>query len=213
MSLTTTTLSSAVTATDRQIVVASATGFAAGNRILVDQEVMRVSKAYSSGTTILLDGRGLDGTVVGAHVTTANVTTGTSQDFASAGPQTPVTYAIAGRVRTLTSYSASGAITLPTAGTDAVAIIDGTTGVDMTVAAPTKDMDGSILWVSTNGAATTSTVTFTGGLNGAGTSYDKITFNTSAPVCVQAMAVNGNWMSIIAPAMGGTVTNLIGTIG
>lgn len=212
MSFTTTTLSAALAATDTTMKVTSATGFAAGQLCKVDQEFVRVSKTYSTGTSIPLDGRGLNGTTVVAHVSGANATTtAVVTDWANAAPQGGVAYPITSPGRTLTTYSAAGAISLPTPGNDAVAVITG--GVDYTVAAPTKDMDGCLLYILSNAAATTNTVTFTGGLSGAGTSYDKVTFNTTAPVLLVAMAVNGLWLTPCAPAMGGTVTNLIGTIG
>jgi len=47
MAKTTTTLSSAVTANDTSIVVASATGFTAGNVVVIDQEVMKVTQPYT----------------------------------------------------------------------------------------------------------------------------------------------------------------------
>ena len=58
MAFATTTLSSAVGTSDISIVVASATSFAAGRLLIVDQELMQVTQAYSSGTTIpVLRGR------------------------------------------------------------------------------------------------------------------------------------------------------------
>lgn len=211
MALTTTTLSSACAATDLSIVVASATGFAAGSTVLMDQEICKVAQSYSTGTTIPLR-RGLNGTVVQAHPKTANVTVGLATDFANPAAQTSVTYPIAGKARTLTSYSASGAIALPTGGTDAIAVINGTSALAMTIAAPTKDLDGSLLFVVSNGAAN-HTIQFTGGLSGAGTSYDVITVNSTAPIACVALACNGLWMSLIATPMAGTVTNITGTIG
>jgi hypothetical protein len=74
VSLTTTTLSSAVAVTDNSIVVGSATGFSANNYILVDQEVMRVVQTYVSGTTIGVL-RGQNGSATAAHVSSANVVT------------------------------------------------------------------------------------------------------------------------------------------
>lgn len=50
--ITPTTLSAALTATGTNIVVASATGFVKGYTVVIDSEVMNVSSAYVSGTTI-----------------------------------------------------------------------------------------------------------------------------------------------------------------
>ncbi|MDQ1255775.1 MAG: hypothetical protein QG656_369 [Candidatus Hydrogenedentes bacterium] len=210
MALTTTTLSSACAATDTSIVVTSATGFAARSIVLIDQEQFQVANSYTSGTTIpVLRGQG--GTSVKAHVSGANVTVGTGSDFANPASQEVVGFPIAGRARTLTSYSAAGAITLPTPGNDAVAVLNGTSVLAMTVAAPTKDMDGSVLTIVGNGAAA-HTITFTGGLSGASTSYDVLTVNASAPIATSVMACNGLWISFVQVPMAGTVTNITGTI-
>src|SRR5690348_2175462 len=102
MALVRTTLSSACAAGDTSLVVASATGFAAGYLVRVDQEVMRVAGNYTSGTTIPVI-RGQQGTVVNAHVSGAGVVAGIASDWASSqAPQTVVQYPIAGRARTLT---------------------------------------------------------------------------------------------------------------
>jgi hypothetical protein len=73
-------------------------------------------------------------------------------------------------------------------------------------------MDGTILWIASNGAAA-HTVTFTGGLSGASTSYDVITVNSGAPVLLGPfMAINALWQCAVAVPMAGTVTNLTATV-
>lgn len=206
MAFTTTTLASAMAAGDTAMVVTSATGFAAGNKVLIDQEMFQVVNSYVSGTTIPVI-RGQEGTAATAHAASANVTTGLGSDFANPGAQTPVTYAIAGKVRTVTSYSASGAIALPTAGTDAVAILNGTSALAMTLANPTKDMDGSILYIAGNGKSA-STVTYTAGFGNAGSSYDVLTAQTAGQVGITLMAVNAIWVVIGGPPITGTTTAL-----
>ena len=212
MALTTTTLSGAITASAQSLVVASATGLVANDFLIIDQEIMRVGKSYVSGTTVPIAGRGLNGTQAAAHVTGANLTHGEASEFANAAPQAAVGYPLAGRARQLTSYSASGAITLPTPGADGVAIINGTSILAMTIAAPSKDMDGCLLYVASNGAAA-HTVQYTGGLSGAGSSYDLLTVNAGAPVLFVTMAVNGTWIVPVTVAMTGTLTNLIAALG
>lgn len=209
--LVTTTLASAMGAQDTSCVITSATSFAAGNLIMIDQEFVQVAKSYVSGTTIPLSGRGLNGTFAAAHPSGANAVTGAPNDFSNPAATTVAAYPLAGRRRKLISYSAAGAITLPASGDDMIAVINGTSALAMTIAAPTKDNDGSILFVVGNGAAN-HTVTFTGGLSGAGSSYDVITVNSTAPICVQAMAINGLWTSMVATPMAGTVTNITGTV-
>lgn len=211
MAFTTTTLSAAVATTDKVLQVTSATGFAAGNLVKIDEEFFKVTTGYVSGTTIPVT-RGLNGSAVVAHVSGANAVTGLASDFATPNSTVSTAYALAGRRRKVIAYGASGAITLPTAGEDVLAILDGTSALAMTIAAPTKDLDGSILMIAGNGVAN-HTIQFTGGLSGAGTSYDVITVNSSAPIAVQAIAINGLWTSFVATPMAGTVTNITGTIG
>lgn len=82
-----TTLSAAIGATDSNIVVASATGFAAGNVVVVDfSEAMTVKKSYVSGTTIPVSRSGYGGTPVIAHPSSAVVVTGIPGRFASESP-------------------------------------------------------------------------------------------------------------------------------
>lgn len=209
MALATTTLSSACTQLDTNIVVASATSVAAGRVVLVDQELMQVAQSYVSGTTVPVL-RGRDGSAQVAHKATANVTHGLASDFANPGAQAEATY-LTQRPTLIQSYSATGTMTLPPAGCDLRVILNGTSVITLTVPVPTKDMDGCLLTITQNGAAAHAT-TFTGGLSGAGTSYDVVTTNATAPTSLQAIACNGLWNAICAPAMGGTVTNIIGSV-
>ena len=204
MALATTTLSSAATATDKSIVVASATSVAAGRLIRVDNEVMQVVQSYVSGTTVGVL-RGRDGTAAVAHVVTADVVHGTAADFAVPGFGSTVGYPEAGRSRRVRSYSATGAITLPSAGTDEVAILNGTVALAMTLADPTGDMDGTILYIVGNGkAAHTVTVTNGFGLGGAG--YDVVTFEANGLQGIQAMAMKTGW--VVLSTMTGTLTRV-----
>lgn len=75
MAYTRTTLSAAVSATDTSILVASATSFAAGNRLIIDQEEMVIAKGYASGTTVPVQ-RGQNGTATKAHASGAGVAQG-----------------------------------------------------------------------------------------------------------------------------------------
>lgn len=207
MALATTTLSSAVAVTDNSIVVASATSVAAGRLIIIDQEVMKVAQNYTSGTTVPVL-RGQDGTVCGAHKVTANVTHGLASDFSNASAQTATTYPNQ-RAVIVTSVSATSTLAAPAAGSDMRVVLNGTSVITLTVAVPTKDMDGTILTFVSNGAAA-HVVTFTGGLAGAGSSYDTWTVNATAPAAMQVIAANGLWM-VIGPCAG-TLTNIVGTI-
>ena len=90
-------------------------------------------------------------------------------------------------------------------------ILNGTSVITLTIPVPTKDMDGCLLTIVGNGAAA-HILTFTGGLSGAGASYDVVTVNATAPIAMQAMACNGLWMSFTAVPIAGTVTNITGTV-
>ena len=215
MAFTTTTLSAAMAITDTQIKVTSATGFAANQYVKIDEEFMKIVSSYVSGTTIPVI-RGQNGSVVIAHATSTNVVTDAisqtaSSDWGNPNSTVITAYALSARRRKIVAYGAAGAISLPLAGEDIIAVINGTSALAMTVAAPTKDIDGSILYIAGNGAAN-HTITFTGGLSGAGTSYDVITVNSTAPIVVMAMAINGLWNSMVATPMAGTVTNITGTV-
>jgi hypothetical protein len=210
MALVTTTLSTAVAVADTTIVVASATSVSAGRLILIDQEMMKVIQSYVSGTTVGVL-RGLDGSATVAHKVTANVTHGAATDFSTPASQEVVTYA-ASRAVVVQSITATSSLTLPAAGTDLRVILNGTSAITLTVPVPTKDMDGATLMIIGNGAAA-HVLTFTGGLSGAGSSYDVVTVNSTAPIAMQCVACNGLWNAFAAIPIAGTVTNVTGTIG
>lgn len=200
MALTTTTNSAAIAADDNSITVASATGFAAGKLLWVNGERMKVAKNYSTGTTIPVT-RGLDGTYRQAHSVTSNVSVGDASDFSGAAPQQHMAYPIAARARERKAYTASGAITLPTPGNDMVALLNGTSALAMTLANPTKDMDGDKLYVIGNGKAA-HTITYTAGLGNGGSGLDVGTFDTGAQCCEVFMAANGIWVPCPSPRAG-----------
>lgn len=190
MAATTTTLASAVAVTDNSIVVTSATGFAANSSIIVDGENMRVASYYVSGTTIPVT-RGRDSTATKAHVSGANVTVELGSDLAGPPPAVIPQWPNV-RGRQTVSYSAAGAIALPPQGSDMVAIVNGTSALAMTLANPTKDMDGTFLWVASNGKAA-HTVTYSAGLGNAGAGYTVATYTTGAQQTLMLLANNGIW--------------------
>jgi len=203
MALVRTTASTAIAATDKSITVASATGFAAGYFVRMDEEIAKVAASYTSGTIIPLI-RGIDGTRVVAHAITCSVVCGTGADWSNPEAQTVDSFLIAGRARSVTSYTADGAITHPVAGSDAVAILNGTTQWDMTLAVPGKDLDGSVLIIVGNGKAA-HTVTVTGGIGAASTGYTVLTFDTGGQCAVQLIAANEVWVPLPSP-LSGTLT-------
>ncbi len=206
MAKTTTTNSAAIGITDREITVASATGFAAGGFVKVNAECMQVQKGYVSGLVIPVM-RGIEGTPALAHAVTSNVTVGLASDFVpTPAPGEAVNYPMI-RSRQIASYNAAGAIAHPAAGNDAVAIINGTTARALTLAAPAKDQDGDVLTVIGNGKAA-HTITVAGGLGAASTGYTVATFIVGSQQSLQVMACNGAWVPLPG-AMSGTLTNLL----
>lgn len=213
MALVRTTLSSACAATDSSIKVASATSIAPGVQIRIDDETMYVTKAYVLASTTVPVVRGRNGTQSAAHPVTAGVVHGLPSDseWSVQSADVPVQYPLAGRARRTASYSATGTITLPLPGEDLLVIINGTSVCNMTVPVPGKAIEGSELIIASNGAAA-HTITFTGGLSGAGTSYDVVTINASAPVAQKFIAVNSLWEAYVAVPLAGTVTNITATV-
>lgn len=211
MALAETTLSSAVTAGATSIVVASATSVSAGRIIQIGGEMMKVTKAYSSGTTVPVL-RGQMGTSQVAHVASERVVHGDAADFGvTVGVFSP--YSPGARARRIVSYTGTTAATcaLPTPGEDLVVVLNGSAINTLTVPVPTKDLDGCIIhFINSAGAA--HKITFTGGLGGASTSYDLMTFNATGTVWFQAMACNEVWCGLVAVPAAGTVTNITGTI-
>jgi hypothetical protein len=87
-----------------------------------------------------------------------------------------------------------------------VAIINGTGALAMTLANPTKDMDGDSLIIIANGKAA-HTVTYTAGLGNGGGNYDVGTYSGTLAGGCTLMACNGFWVLIgngIATATGVT---------
>lgn len=202
MSLTTTTLSSAMSATDQFVVVASASSFAAGSFLMIDEEQLQIRQDYVSGTTVNVR-RGINGTLPQAHPASANVKMGLGSDFTGPNASVVAPYPLAGKRRRIASYSASGAISLPAGSEDVVAILNGTSTINMTLAAPTQDQDGAIVYVIGNGkSASTLAVAGNNGVGNAGSGYRTLTFQTGGQVCVPLMACNGNWVALNGPYTG-----------
>ncbi len=212
MSLTTTTTSAAVGALDNFVNLTSVSGLVGGMFAKIDEEFVKIAYSATAIANPVQVTRAQNGTAQIAHVSGANAVYGAGSDFANPNSTMVTPYALSGRRRKVLSYSASGAIDLPTAGEDVVAVLNGTTILNMTVAAPTKDMDGSKLLIAANGAAAHK-ITFTGGLSGAGSNYLVATINATAPVVLEvAMAINGLWNAIVAVPLAGTVTNVTATL-
>jgi RNase P/RNase MRP subunit p29 len=205
MALVSTTLTSAVTVTDTSIAVTSATSVAAGRFLRIDGETMLVTKAYVVASLTVPVLRGVDGTVVAAHPNTAVVVHGDATDWPvpKAGVGGSLAYP-AQPTRTIYSYTAAGAITL-TAG-DSVHVLNGSSALAMTLAQPTAEMDGSIMYVLANGKYA-HTVTVAGvGYNAAAGGYTVITGTTNTRFALALIANNKVWCMFTAFIPSGTIT-------
>lgn len=201
MALTNTTLSAAKAVSDTKITVASATGFAAGYTMRIGDESFQVGKGYVSGSTSVPLGIEKGGTVAVAHPSGAQVTVGSAQDFAMlTTPQANSSFPISGRSRVINEYSADGAISLPPAGADALAVISGTAHTGMTLAVPTKDLNGCMLTIL-NLTAAAHVVTVAGGVGGS--AIVTLTQDASGRSMIELLAYNEIWY---CPALAGTTT-------
>ena len=186
MAQTTTTISAAVGAPDLTLPVTSATGFAAGNYLRLDNEFMVVTAV--SGTNISVRARGDKGSGAVAHNILAVANTGLDSDLAvqpmgqaaQIDPQFP----------TIVTYSAAGAIAIPVQNT--LVVLNGGAARAMTLAGPGKDQDGLTLTVL-NASAFAHTVTYTAGFYGDTTSSDVITFAAKAGASFICVARGGTW--------------------
>jgi hypothetical protein len=209
MALATTTLSGAITATANSLVVASATSMAKGRFLRIDDEVMQVTKAYVAASTTVPVLRGVGGTAAAAHVTSASITHGDAADFTAPAVSAFATYQNI-RPRRVVSYTgATNTFVLPAAGEDVHVILNGTTADTITFPVPTKDLTGCRMVVSSNAVAQ-HVLTFTGGFSGAGSNYDVITINATAPASFEFAAVEGLWHMLVQPS--GTLTNIAGVL-
>jgi hypothetical protein len=139
-----TTLAAPCALSDTKITVASAAGFAVGNVVLVENELMNQS-APAAGLVVPVR-RGLDGTVQGAHATGAFVASGLGSDFPGPAPGQEVVYPPAAPDGMQAgwnyfTYSVAGAIPI----ISGVHTINGSGATAMTIAAPTVAQEGAEL--------------------------------------------------------------------
>jgi hypothetical protein len=111
--------------------------------------------------------------------------------------------------RRISYTGASNTLVLPAPGENVHVVLNGTTADTFTIPIPTIDITGSRLLISSN-AVSQHVITFTGGLSGAGGSYDVITINATAPASFEAVAIDGLWQLIVNPS--GTLTNIAGVL-
>jgi hypothetical protein len=80
----------------------------------------------------------------------------------------------------------------------------------MTLANPTKDMDGSMLYIVANGKAA-HTVTYSAGVGNGGGTMDVGTYNATEATGCALMAVNGFWV-LWANGIGSSGTQVAGVV-
>lgn len=214
MALVRTTLSSALTATATSATVASATSIAAGYQIVLLGEVCKVAKSYVVGSTTVPLLRGQGGTASIAHASGAGVVHGSPDDpgWGTMAAQSWAQYPLAARARENVEISTTPfTLVLPSPGSDLLVNLIGTSVITLTIPVPTKAHDGTRILFMASGVAA-HIYTFTGGLSGAGSSYDLNTVNATAPIAFEVVASNSLWLPIAAVPLAGTVTNITGTI-
>jgi hypothetical protein len=197
MAITRTTLSGAVSTTDTEVLLASITGLAVSQNIVINAETMRVLSVPTAATNPVGVLRGTRGTNVQAHATGSTVLFGPPADMV-----TPARGFLPRRE--VVAYNAAGAIANPTPGIDRVAVINGTTTLAMTLANPAKDNEGDTLFVVSNGKGA-HTLTYSAGLGGGSTATDLMTFSTVAQMCVVFIAVSESWVLVGGSSGAGAV--------
>jgi len=197
MALQRTLLAGGMSANDTEVLLASITGLSVGQEIVVDQETMRALNVGLSTAVPVQVTRGLRGSNVVAHPQGAAATYGQPVEFTASrgGPAK----------RDIVSYSVSGAIAPPTPGMDRVAILNGTTALNMTVAGPTLENDGDLLLIVGNGKAA-HVVTIANGLGAGGGTVDALTMAAGAQNSIAVVAANGTWVPFGGSVLAGTLT-------
>ncbi len=193
MAITKSTIASAMTANDLIVNLTSASGVAAGNFLKIDSEYMVVDRSYVSGTAVPVFRRGDQGSAQVAHNALAVCSNGLFSDLSplAAGQDAPEP----GFNRPIVTYSVSGAIAIPTV--DTVVVLDKAGVAAMTLGAPTADLDGMILTI-TSTTANAHTVTATSLINDGltGVPHTTVTFAAFAGATITLMALAGLWQVV-----------------
>lgn len=212
MALAETTLSVAAAQGDTFVVLASATSVAAGRLLQIDGELMEVTKAYVTASTTVPVTRGRGGTAQVAHLNTARVVHGDAADWGSPGAGAIAQFAPAGRPRRIRSYRTAASMDLPQPGEDLLVRLD-STAFTLTVPVPTKDLDGCEVTFVGSAAGVAYVLEFTGGLGGASTNYETITWNGTGNLAFKVIASNEAWCGFVAGGLSGTATAVVASIG
>lgn len=214
MAFTATTLSAAIALNDTAILVASLTGFAAGDIVRVDNEFMKVISVPAAATTPVPVLRGQEGSAQVAHVISARVIDGKTQtnlvagDWSQPSPGAPSTAILsAARPRVVIGVTATPTTIAPLPGVDTVVMLNGTGVINVTISAPQSGSDGDRLTVIGNGKAA-HTCTFTTGLGAVGATADVATFAAGQQQGVDVMAAGVAWCGLGQVAGAATIAGV-----
>lgn len=198
MSITATTLSAAVAASDLTIKIASATGATVKNLININGEYM-VQTADADGTVLAVGKRGQEGTYNQAHASGSVVLMGLPSDFPSAPPGTNLVTPYA-PAWTIASYNAAGAITVPTTKQNVFVKLKAGSGAAMTIGDPGYGVEGVEMIIQAEDAQAY-TLTNTTGFNGGGSGGDVGTFGGAVGDNIHLKAVSATWKTIATRAV------------
>lgn len=198
MALTATTLASAKATNDTVINLTSATGAANKMLALVDAEWMRITSVLLTPALGVVPG--YNGSPAGPHGKLAPVVYGLTSEFQSVG-------LIPGSIVMSQSFGVDGAITGPSGSgvpvANTVVYLTKATAGAYTLAAPAKDQQNTITFVSTTAAA--HTITYTAGFYGNTTSSDVATFPATINGTFTIKAQNGTWAPVATADDGVTI--------
>ena len=200
MALTKTQLTAAIKANDLVLAVAStSTGFPGvgvytvpNQPVLIEQEMMFLVQVVAPGS-ILVRGRGFDGTAAVAHDINAPVVTSSAPaDFPGITPGFWTTVPL--EMPREFTYGQNGAIVTPNVPAGAVAILNGTSALLMTLVAPSLAITGVSLSILTQSAfahvVSAPALLLTGA---AGGPFSTITFPAAIGAQADFIAQNGFW--------------------
>jgi hypothetical protein len=195
MALANTTLSSAAAATDKQIVVASASNLVPGLLAFCNGEILQITKSYVSGTTVPVL-RGQEGTAQIALPTGAQISFFLlGSDFYTTGPQLSTSVPLAGRGRYPSSVTTSAAWTPRADNQDELVEINGTSIVALTIVNPLRSQTGKVVTFVGNGIAAHTITYTTTGFGNVGTTADVVTFGASQMQSFSMIACGGFWVT------------------
>lgn len=214
MAVTLTTLTGALGANDSAAYFAALTNLVAGDLGTIDHEVVRIVSVPAAASNPVPLLRGQEGTAQVAHPSGAQAKFGKGPTAASVGDWQPSPAAATSLAafpstpaREVISYSASGAIALPRPGCDMVAVLNGTTILNMTVASPNMLADGSRLTIVSNGKAA-HVVTVATGAGGVGGTADGFTFKADQTQGIEFMGVGTAWVALSGVAGAATLAGV-----